>query len=86
MQYDFNFLLSLILPLVLLAVGLLLIFFPAQSFYSAILILKQLKVAHRYPGAPLENVIRLYQQDKRKFAQQYKSNIQTLRHSGIVFL
>jgi len=86
MQYDFGFLLSLTLPLVLLGVGVLLLLFPAQSFYRAILILKRLNIVRRYPGEFLDGVLRLYQQDKVKFAQQYGDNIQTLRQSGVAFL
>ncbi len=86
MHYDFGFLLSLTLPLVLLVVGILLLLFPAQSFYHAILILKRLNIARRYPGESLDDVLRLYHQDKAKFAQQYRDNIQTLRQSGAAFL
>jgi len=86
MQYNLGFLLSLTMPLALLVVGVLLFFFPTQSFYRAIFILKRLNIVRRYPGESLDDVLRLYQQDKAKFAQQYRANIQTLQQSGVAFL
>ena len=86
MQYDLGFLLNLTFPLVLLVVGVHLLLFPVQSFYRAILIMKRLNSVRRYLGEPLDEVLRLHQQDKAKFAQQYKRNIRTLRQSGVAFL
>ena len=84
MEYDSNFWISLFLPIMLFMIGVLLIFFPVQSFYSATFILKY--IAQRDSGKMSEDAMSLYQQDKTKFAQRYKQNIQRLRWSGISFL
>ena len=84
MEYDSNFWLSLFLPIMLFTIGVLLIFFPVQSFYGAIFVLKY--IARRYPGKISEDTLSLYQQDKTKLAQRYEQDIQRLRWSGISFL
>ena len=86
MKYGFDFWLSLFLPFILFIISMLLIFFPLQSFYSVILILKRLDVAQRHSEKTFEDVLCLYQQDRARFARRYKQNIQSLRQSGIAFL
>ena len=84
MEYNSNFWLSLFLPIVLFVIGILLVSFPVQSFYGAIFILKY--ITRRDSKKISEDIISLYQQDKTKFSQRYKQNIQRLRWSGITFL